>query len=647
MVLTKIIENNNIAEDAYYYRGENYFKMGQLEQAYYDYKEALNINPNLLGIIFAIGKCCLCLNRFDQAIIHLKKANEITPNNKELQYLLSSAYYFRIDELEKSIQEIEANTIFLYQLAEAYYETNQIKKSYELINKLEQMSPLNIDTLLLKIKISYDLHEYESCYTAINLAIEKYPENAMLYYYKALILQKYDKHKIAVNTFIKAINLKNNNVLFYKSIVLSLFQIQDFNETIEFCNLGLNYDDNDLDLHKFKADSLFNLNKYSECLEVCNKCLEINNTDEDLFVLKMKIYNKLNVYNNTLEVFNKAIKMNINSPMLYNLKGIALLENSYNDNLSKKIINDNCNTAIKCFDKALEMDCNLEQAYLYRAKTYFFLHQYSQALDAINTYIKLDSNFHEAYIIKIKSLIKQNNYNEALDTVMFSINNKFNNLDEFYELASEIYIKINSIDDAINFLNQAIMLKPTPSRYYNLATLLVGDKTNISIERINKAIGIVNKSLEMDPLNFNAIILMSKLLFDIQEYEQALKFTKKAFEMNPNNIESLSINALCLFALNDIDNSFEFCNKCLNIDSNNLSILQLKISILRKKKKYKYALKALFRLEDTFPNTKDTLTLKIIISLSIINPLNFILFCINMIKKGENDDVELLENDDL
>jgi tetratricopeptide (TPR) repeat protein len=67
----------------YFYLGENKTKLGHYKEAVSDFTIALPYNPNNVKIHSGLGVCKLMQKKYDEALVHLKKAIELDPLNKE------------------------------------------------------------------------------------------------------------------------------------------------------------------------------------------------------------------------------------------------------------------------------------------------------------------------------------------------------------------------------------------------------------------------------------------------------------------------------------------------------------------------------------------------------------------------------------
>lgn len=80
-------------EYAHHYMGELSLHKGDTQGAIKEFKEALNINPELEGVNYRLGQCYLKLGMVDNARMHLLKEINRCPNNSDLLLELGASLY--------------------------------------------------------------------------------------------------------------------------------------------------------------------------------------------------------------------------------------------------------------------------------------------------------------------------------------------------------------------------------------------------------------------------------------------------------------------------------------------------------------------------------------------------------------------------
>jgi tetratricopeptide (TPR) repeat protein len=75
--LTQTIENNPDYADAYFHRGQNYFRLKQYETALADYGKAIELEPRHTSAYYGIGAICAIQNNVDAALEGLQIALEL------------------------------------------------------------------------------------------------------------------------------------------------------------------------------------------------------------------------------------------------------------------------------------------------------------------------------------------------------------------------------------------------------------------------------------------------------------------------------------------------------------------------------------------------------------------------------------------
>ncbi|MDP4183064.1 MAG: tetratricopeptide repeat protein, partial [Bacillota bacterium] len=81
-LLDELINKDDNDLYAYYYRGNYYFRIGNFSNAYEDYKKAIEIKPDFVDILFSLGKCCISLGKYEEAIKYLEKLRDMLQYNR-------------------------------------------------------------------------------------------------------------------------------------------------------------------------------------------------------------------------------------------------------------------------------------------------------------------------------------------------------------------------------------------------------------------------------------------------------------------------------------------------------------------------------------------------------------------------------------
>ena len=188
--------------------------------------------------------------------------------------------------------------------------------------------------------------------------------------------------------------------------------------------------------------------------------------------------------------------------------------------------------AIQNYDKAIELDSNVNSVYYYnRGNAYFSLGKFEEAIQDYNKAIDLNPNDDLSY------------------------NNKGN-----------AYFSLGKFEDAIQDYNKAIDLNPNnASYYYNRGT------TFANLEKFEDAIQDYNKAIDLNPNDESVYYNRGVAFIYLNEYEKAIENLSKAIDLNPNKDSTYYNRGIAFTNLSDSEKAIKDFNKAIDLNSNNAS----------------------------------------------------------------------------
>ena len=150
------------------------------------------------------------------------------------------------------------------------------------------------------------------------------------------------------------------------------------------------------------AAAYYMLGKYEEVLSYCEKLVDYPSYEFDALILQGKCLVKLSRRREAIEAFKKAVEIREEGEIYYNI-GVCYYEEN------------NLDSAINYYKKAIELCPNLTEAYLKIAKCYCEKSQYEIAIQYAKKVIEIDSCKYESYAILARSYRKLEKYEEALE----------------------------------------------------------------------------------------------------------------------------------------------------------------------------------------------------------------------------------------
>ncbi|KNY29182.1 tetratricopeptide repeat protein [Pseudobacteroides cellulosolvens] len=575
---------------AHSYRGNLHFRLGNFQAAYEDYKKAIEIKDDFIDVLFSIGKCCISIGKYEEAIEHLEKLRDMLQYNREVRVLIGCAYQFRVEQLEVSMKENPEDTDVKIKLAEAYLASNRIEDSYGVLSQLEQSDKMNNESYLLYSKVLLAMEKKELAYTVVNRALEIYPDDYDLTVYKACIIDEFGRYEESLQFYDKAIEKKPDDALTHNNRAFALNKLERFKEALESAQKSISIDPKMAHAYKNKAEALLGLELYEECIETCEEALNIYLYLIDIYVIKMKLLTRVGQYEEALNIFSRAAEYGLSDSRLFLEKANVMR------------IYERFDDAIGLCDQAIAMDENSTDAYYSKGVCFFNKDNYQDAINCLNKVIELDNKYEVAYYYKALSLLNMNEHNEALKEIDKAIALNHRITDRFHKLKGDVYSNQNNYKMAIEEYKKAIKLSPSHALYHYVA----GSALN-NAKEYQESLLYLNKAIELDPSMIDAYIDKSHTLYCIGDYQKCVAQCNLALDINPNYLLAYQNKAWALYKLGQINEAEESCNNGLKIDGNYENLLNLKLLILKDKGLYNEALIVTDRLLEINPGDEGIL----------------------------------------
>ncbi len=575
---------------AHSYRGNLHFRLGNFQAAYEDYKKAIEIKDDFIDVLFSIGKCCISLGKYEEAIEHLEKLRDMLQYNREVRVLIGCSYQFRVEQLEDSAKENPEDTSVKIKLAEAYLASNRIEESYGVLSQLEQSDKMNNESYLLYSKVLLAMEKKELAYTVINRALEIYPDDYDLTVYKACIIDEFGRYEESLQFYDKAIEKKPDDALTHNNRAFALNKLERFKEGLESAQKSISIDSKMAHAYKNKAEALLGLELYEECIEACEEALNIYLYLVDIYVIKMKLLTRVGQYEEALNIFSRAAEYGLSDSRLFLEKANVMR------------IYERFDDAISLCDQVIAMDENSTDAYYSKGVCFFNKDSYQDAINCMNKVIELDSKYEVAYYYKALSLLNMNEHNEALKEIDKAIALNHRITDRLHKLKGDVYSNQSNYKMAIEEYKKAIRLSPSHALYHYVA----GSALN-NAKEYQESLLYLNKAIELDPSMIDAYIDKSHTLYCIGEYQKCVAQCNLALDINSNYLLAYQNKGWALYKLGRINEAEESCNNGLKIDGNYENLLNLKLLILKDKGLYNEALIVTDRLLEINPKDEGIL----------------------------------------
>jgi tetratricopeptide (TPR) repeat protein len=289
----------------------------------------------------------------------------------------------------------------------------------------------------------------------------------------------------------------------------------------------------------------------------------------------------------------------------------------------------NYEEAMQCYDKVIALNAKHPGAWHQKGRVFYLSGRYDEATECYDRAIALQPKYFSVLRDKGIVLYKIRKYVEAIrwyDKAL-EIDPDDDSTLHYKTLAAN---ELNKVEISKYSIEQQIT-KPSeakPGKINDSATTLHGDieknetDSDVWYEKAyglsnlgknEEAIKYLDKALEIDPNNANALTSKGLALYNLGNYQEAVKYHDKALEINPNGGPALNNKGLALYGLGKYDEALEYYDRALEIDPNGgpaALLLSNKGLAFEKLGKHQEAIKWCDKALEINPNNGEALSTK-------------------------------------
>lgn len=251
-------------------------------------------------------------------------------------------------------------------------------------------------------------------------------------------------------------------------------------------------------------------------------------------------------------------------------------------------------SALKDFDRAIEMEPDSAIAFLNRGSTFDDLEEYDRALDDLNRAIQLDPNYYEAFFNRGLVFYEREIFSKALEDFKRAV--QINpSADTAYNSIGNTYNKLDHFDQALTNFSQAIEIDPSNALYlrnrgdlyyfdghyleaiadYSDAIRLVPDFAEAYLKRgtafshlrmYEKALADLNQAIHLDPESELAWYHRGNTLLKMQQYTHSLPDLTHAIQLNPKYAEAYASRGATYYWMEEYDKAIADTSRAIHLD---------------------------------------------------------------------------------
>ncbi len=233
--------------------------------------------------------------------------------------------------------------------------------------------------------------------------------------------------------------------------------------------------------------------------------------------------------------------------------------------------------AIKSYDKAIEADARVADAYGGKAMTLYHLNRFEESITVLDQYIVLRPKDDDAVVWKAQNYIYLNEYDKALDLCEQVIEQNARN-DFAYNVKGLAYLRKGRYNDALGAFDKAIEIDNRyEDAYVNKITALYYQKS------YSECIAFADKAGKLFEDNEDIPWLKAQCYSEQYKHDEAVKAYEDVLAINPNNDTVAVRLGWEYYILQDYDKGFEYAEKALSINDQSPSALALKAALEKTK----------------------------------------------------------------
>lgn len=366
-----------------------------------------------------------------------------------------------------------------------------------------------INKFLKKADSFFNNEDYVDALSVYNDILSIDSKNLHALYKKALILSMDEKYEESLKVLdsIMDIAICIDAILLKGRIYVHL---NNYSKAVNYYDMAA--DESLFDFYKFTDELgyysidnffVFNGGIYEDIyMYLCNIILDKKEVPQ-IRLFKAYILSELNRGVDALNEIESVLLSMPYNDRAYEIKASTLIKlKQYADSL-------------KTIEEGLKLNPNSHYLILNKAKAYYGMEKFDNALRFCNEYISLENNSPEGYFMISRILFKKGNYNSALENInialeKFNLNKNNSSIEEFsykwYSFKALILYKLGKFEDSENIFNCLFKKEPSEPRNYYF-------KAKISFDEGNYygSLDYINKTLELDPGCSEAVKLKNQI----------------------------------------------------------------------------------------------------------------------------------------
>jgi tetratricopeptide (TPR) repeat protein len=235
----------------------------------------------------------------------------------------------------------------------------------------------------------------------------------------------------------------------------------------------------------------------------------------------------------------------------------------------KLYINNSYALAIDCYEKAIEIDPNFDEAWNNKGNSLYQLGRFKESTEDYNRALKINPINIDAWTNKGKTLRQIEKYDESLESFNKSLEINPQNADAWANKGKTLR-QIGKYDESLESFNKSLEINPQ-----NADAWADKGEALYFLSRYAHSNDAFDRALELDPANADAWANKGKALYFLSRYAHSNDAFDKALELDPANADAWEYKGLVLKKLYISNRKNESIDSYIkSIDAYNKSIME-------------------------------------------------------------------------
>ena len=368
--------------DAYRHRGATFYKLGDAKSALKDYNQAIALDPKNSDLFLNRGILQADGGDSANALSDFNEAIRLNPNNAMAYHMrarVHSEAWYDGDSIDRAIEDFEKAIELNPNDPEVYVSRAEFwgqpcfrgaeKDALADLDQAIRLAPDNARYYLASFKVKAKLNDATGASEDLTKAYQLDPTNEEVRVLVQKLTSGSDKAQAAI----------------FAQSGLDKYKGEDYEGCIHDMSEAIKNDPSTEVYFSLRGLAHNQLDMEDEALSDFSEAINLDTKNDEIFVKRGIIYAERDLLDEALGDFNKAISLGSKEPIVFLRRGFLYLE--------KELIDE----AINDFTKSIELDPSL-MSYVARGNAYMQQKSYDLAISDLSRAIELDPAYDNAYL---------------------------------------------------------------------------------------------------------------------------------------------------------------------------------------------------------------------------------------------------------